>query len=107
MKFRLEIDGAERSDCTAPYRVIITEGGTLKDFIDEVLTNCKDEWGYIGIHSETSSLGKPRMEYRWGEPIDRKALAEYENKKVESIRADGGWSNMDYVVTLKGADNVD
>lgn len=102
MKFKLEINGMERSDCTAPYRVIITEGGTLKEFIDEVLTNHRGDWGYIGIRSDTSFFGDPRMEYRWGKPIDREALAKYEDREVTAMKADGGWSRMDYIVTLEG-----
>ena len=101
MKFKLEMSGAERSDCTAPYKVIITEDGTLKELIDEILTNRKNDWGYIGIYSDKSFFGDPRMEYRYGKSIGREALAAYEDKKVRMAKADGGWSNMDYVVVLE------
>lgn len=101
MKFELSLNGNMRGDCTAPYKVIITESGTLKDFIDEVLVNRKEEWGYIGIRSNSSCFGNPRMEYRHGEPIDRETLAQYENQKIKSVKADGGWTNMNYVVDLE------
>lgn len=98
MKFKLRQSGADRSDCTAPYDVIILENGTVKDFIDEVLENRQGEWGTIAIFSKESPFGSPRMEYRHGKPISRESLTEYEDKQVISIKANGGWSNMDYVI---------
>lgn len=99
MKFRLQQSGKERSDCTAPYDAVILEDGTVKDFIDEVLTNYSGEWGYIGIQQSGGTVfGDPKMEYSHGKPINREALSEYENKRIIAIRADGGWSNMNYLI---------
>jgi len=100
MNFRLSQAKEERSDCTAPYDVIIIENGTVGDFIDAVLKNRSEDWGYIGINSNESVFGKPKMEYKHGKAINREALSDFESKQVKSVTADGGWSRMDYVILL-------
>lgn len=101
MKFRLTRIGEMRGDCTATYDFQIIEDGTVKEFIDEVLANHQGEWGYIGIRSDDSCFGNPRMEYKHGQSIDREALREYEDKQIGSIAGDGGWSRMDYLIKIK------
>ena len=98
MKFQLTPMGRMRSDCTSAYAVMITEQGTVRDFIDTILRDKTNEWGYIGIASSESSFGQPRMEYAYGKSNSRDAMKEYENKQIQSIRADGGWSRMDYIL---------
>lgn len=107
--FKLEQAGAERGDCTAPYRVILDKEYTVKEFIATVLKDCSDEWGYIGIKSDLNVwFGDPNIEYRYGEITNVNSKTEMKfplEAKVLSAKADGGWSRMDYMLTVK-ADEV-
>ena len=99
MRIRMVQSGSERGDCTAPYDVIIIEGGTVNDFIDMVLSN-KEEWGYIGIKYRDTFIGEPHMEYRHGRALSN-GLKAYGGRVVTKVQADGGWSRMDYVLEVK------
>lgn len=87
--------GPTRGDCTSPYEVTMDKEYTVDEFIQEILT--RKEWGYIGIYSSNDFFGDPKCEYR-----DDKLLYslpnEYLNKRVIKVKADGGWSRMDYLL---------
>lgn len=102
MNIELKRVGRERKDATSPYDVIITSNNfiTVNDLIDYILENRKHEWGYIGIMNDSEPFfGEPCIEYRHG-----KLLSEFEknilNKTVEKVKADGGYSRMDYQILL-------
>ena len=98
MDFKLIQDGAERGDCTAPYKVIIRENGTVNDFIDAVINNHPRDWGYIGIKEKGYIFGHPNMEYSRGKTTNREALEAFKDLSIKSVTADGGWSRMDYLI---------
>lgn len=100
MNFNMIQIGNGFGDGTAPYEVAVTENGTVEDFIDAVIGNCSDEWGYIGIKADGHIFGKPNMEYRYGKTINREALKAFESLPFKNITASGGWSRMDYLIEL-------
>ena len=103
--------GPERGDCTAPYSIqFINEEYTVKTFVEAILKNTR-EWGTIGIYvpigkreTITDAIkGKPYIEYRWGEQ-EGEFPTDILDKKVIGASGDGGWSSMDYLLMLEGAE---
>lgn len=97
--FKLMQTGPERGDCTAPYDVIFDKPYTVREFVSAVLTERKDEWGTIGINNGHTFLGSPRMEYRYGAG-EYEPLKDFFDKPVKSATASGGWTAMDYLLTV-------
>lgn len=89
-------------DCTAGYRVDLDKDYTLQEFIDAVLSN-KGEWGYINVAKRDCAwYNFPGFSYRYGEITGEPNLPEkVYNYKVKSVSASGGWSRMDYIVSLE------
>ena len=101
--FNLISVGDVRSDCTAPYNVELDRVCTVREFISEVLT--KNEWGYIEIDGQSEDFtdrifGNPRCFYK-GNEVTYTFPDEWLDKTVKSVKADGGWSNMDYLITVE------
>lgn len=87
-------------DCTASYDVTLDMSYTVREFIDMILCEYSGEWGYIGIKAAGAVFGSPRCEYKQGNLIsemDESVL----DKEIESVTSSGGWSRMDYYLTLK------
>ena len=64
----------------------------VADFVGEVL-NIVGDWGYIVI--------KPyRFEYRYGKLLNN-IPSELLARRISNVEASGGWSRMDYYLTLK------
>lgn len=88
-------------DCTAGYAVSLDKPYTVREFVDEILDNAR-EWGHIGIYSEEQAWfekGDPYIEYRHGvltAPFSDEIL----EKTIIKATASGGWSLMDYSLTL-------
>ena len=91
--------GRAGSDCTAPYEVIIHGKCTVREFVECVLTHHK-EWGYIGI-SDGSIFGNPRIEYARGTITTENTLKDIKDYIVVKALASGGWSRMDYLLTIE------
>lgn len=87
------------SDCTGPYKVDISLPMTAREFIDEILTNYKSEWGYIGIYKKGEIFGYPRCEYSHGELLSL-LPEEYLDRQIEKVSGSGGWSNSDFILHL-------
>lgn len=88
-------------DCTAGYSVKMDKEYTVKEFVDEILKNA-NEWGYIGIFKEGQAWyerGTPHCEFRRSELIT-KLPDEIMDKIIVNAKASGGWSRMDYLLTL-------
>lgn len=93
-----------RGDCTAGYRVDLDKEYTLQEFIDAVLTNKKkDEWGGIKIAKRDCAWYRyPCIGYRYGKITSEPNLPEnVYGYKVKTVSASGGWTAMDYIITLE------
>ncbi len=101
MEIKLRSAGKMRGDCTAPYVVEMSEKCTVKEFVEYVLEECQKEWGYIGIFSKGHFFGNPKIEYSHGKLTTENTLKEVENKVVRRAVANGGWSNMDYILHIE------
>ena len=105
--FRFVQAGNVRSDETAPYNSSLDKDYTVQEFIDTVFSERSREWGYFGIMPKTnlrnaSLFGEPNCEYIDGRY--RKGTTPFSDeilcKKIKRVRADGGWSRMDYLIEL-------
>ena len=101
--FKLIQSGPTCGDCTAPYNVILDKEYTVEDFIKTTLLR-SDEWGYIGIFDEKSIFGNLNCEYRHGN-LKTHLPNEYLSKKVVRVMARGGWTMMNYILTVKEREN--
>ena len=99
--FRLHQIRPEGGDCTAPYDVELNGEYSVEQFIHDVLLNDR-EWGKIGIYNGQGLITDPNCEYRYGRLIS-KLPEEYLKLRVVSATAHGGWSLMDYVLTVEPA----
>ena len=89
-----------RGDECASYAVTEYKAKTVREFVNEVLQNTK-EWGYIKVVVEGISwLEYPECEYRYGNFLST-LPAEYLDKEITKVDGDGGWSRMDYYVSVK------
>ena len=79
-------------DETAGYDVILDKDYTVQTLIDEILLN-KNEWGKISID------GYDSCEYKKGELLSQLGNNTL-TKSVDKVTASGGWSRMDYFVTI-------
>ncbi|MBS9774591.1 MAG: hypothetical protein KGV59_05475 [Tenacibaculum sp.] len=82
-------------DETTGYSVELTKEYTVKKFVDEVVSN-EGEWGSIIVNNDYSSVCK----YKWGKLLSELPL-DVLDKKVVSATASGGWSRMDYLLTVE------
>ena len=92
-----------RGDCTAGYEVDLDKEYTLQEFIDAILTNKKDEWGEIKIAKRNCPWYRyPSIGYHYGNITSKPNIPEKVfGYKVKTVTADGGWTTMDYIVTLE------
>jgi hypothetical protein len=85
-------------DCTAPYKVELNRDCTFREFVDSVLT--RNEWGKISL----GPFAYPYFEYRNDGIVYGSVRGDFfdedYDRKVVSVHARGGWSRMDYTVTL-------
>lgn len=97
----------ERGDCTASYDVLLDKEYTVQELIDEILTQ-KDEWGIIGIGNEWTHFAQNCeycCKYDHGKLLSF-LPARLLDKPINKVEADGGWSLMNYCITLKGKENI-
>ena len=105
--FDLRINGGESGGPlggTAPYKVILHEKCTVREFVEYVL-DTKDEWGYIGIYNPEKGpfFGYPNIEYSHGKLKAGSIIedfGEFLDKPVVKATAEGGWSRMDYILYI-------
>ena len=94
---------AVRSDCTAGYSVRLDKPYTVRELVDEILSTQADDWGYIGIFRPGISyiFGDPNCQYRYGKLITDPLPDDVLGRTIKEVRADGGWSRMDYIIKLE------
>lgn len=103
--FDLKIAGEESGGPlggTAPYKVILLEKCTVREFVEYVLNN-KSDWGYIGIYNKERNpfFGWPNIQYSCGRLKAGSIIedfGEFLDRPVGEATADGGWSRMDYIL---------
>lgn len=103
--FGLTIAGRIGGDCTAPYDVTLCKELTLVEFIEAVVKGVdgygRSEWGCISIDDGSKYYNAPSCHYKHGEIEAENIPEEMLSRKVKSVSASGGWSNMDYRVQLE------
>ena len=94
---------AIRSDCTAGFNVRLGKPYTVGELVDEILSTRTNEWGYIGIFKPGISyiFGDPNCQYRYGKLITNPLPDDILSRTIKEVRADGGWSRMDYIIKLE------
>lgn len=90
----------EGGDCTASYDVILDKEYTVMDFIFEIVRNNKGEWGSFHIQTGEHIFDGPKIEYRCGALLYG-IPGDLCFKKIKRVWSDGGWSAMDYFITLE------
>lgn len=98
MKFIQTSD--ESRDCTCNYTVQLNGEYTVRDFIDKVLAERSNEWGKFCIFTGHQVFTYPKCEYRYGSIVSNELEDHIFDMSILSISANGGWSVMDYLITL-------
>lgn len=89
---RRELISQVRGDCTASYSISDYKAKTIGEFVDEVLAECRGEWGYF-----TDENYNRISEYRYGHLL-KEIPEEISKKRISKIYGDGGWTRMDYII---------
>ena len=97
--FTLRRTGPISSDETAPYDVVFLEKMTVGEFVDYVLT--LNEWGRISLYIPGFGSGdmQPYCQYNH-DKLKNELPEEYMDRTIASATAHGGWSLMNYTLTL-------
>lgn len=93
---------APGGDACAPYDVKFDKPHTVGEFVNEVLTTRKNEWGSFDLrHNGCGYFDRfLSVKYRYGELIGE--LPEDITKlSIIGATAYGGWSAMDYNITVE------
>lgn len=103
--FRLIQTSDTRGDCTASYDVQLDKVYTVREFFETVLTQKADEWGafYLMVRSKRLFWQNPSCEYKHGSRAGTtwaNILMRYGDRKITEVKANGGWTNMDYYIWL-------
>ena len=87
--------------CEWEYLIKFSKPMRLRDFIEELLKERSDEWGYFGIRdNHNTALGNPQWEYRYGSLITP-PKDELSNRTIKSVTGSGAWSRSDYWFELE------
>lgn len=99
LKVKFIQTGKTAGDETTPYTVSLNQECSVDEFIAWVLK--QNEWGYIGIRNPGHIFGSPKCEYRGVTIVNTEFTEEDLSRMVATVSASGGWSRMDYLLTLK------
>lgn len=96
-KMIFEQSGPSFGDATAPYNVILKDENVLVgNFIQEVLEQRPDDWGYIHIRKERV------IAYKKGKIIYQSSLLDmFHHLRIKNVKAYGDWSRMDYYIEVE------
>jgi hypothetical protein len=86
-------------DGTCGYVVELEKQYTVQEFIETILSQCTNEWGYVGIKCPPYVFGNPRLEYKYGKITTKPFNDDVLDKTIEKVTASGGWTRMDYIIT--------
>ena len=93
------------SDCTCAYSVKFFGQLTVKQLIKEILS--RKEWGYVDffLSCRKEDNNCSGVEYKYNELLHPdENFKEIQDYLVVSISAAGGWTRMDYQVSIKKPD---
>lgn len=93
-------------DCTSRYNFRLSREYSLREFLREILSSCKNEWGTIYVKNANDSspiISCPAIGYKHGEieTSSNHITCEMMDSQIENVRGCGGYSNMDYLVELR------
>lgn len=86
-------------DCCAGYEIRLEKGYTVSEFIETVLKERINEWGYISIKKKDA--GVLNCGYKYGKIISEQLPKEVLSKHINRVSASGGWTRMDYKIELR------
>jgi len=100
------IPGPVCSDCTSQYEIILHKPYTVKEFIEEWLRDCPNDWGYfqIGEVDKDGTVcyfgiayenGEIRTKYK-----DDMLNREFMNNTIKEIGGSGGWTRSDITIHI-------
>ena len=91
-------NGRTAGDETTPYIVTNYKAKTVGEFIQEVLKENPNEWGYISVGGHFyQQRAKGICEYRYGKLVSEMPK-EFLGVEIKEVLANGGWSRMDYTI---------
>ena len=97
--FRMNCCGSN-GDCTSNYNISLDKEYTVKEFIDTVLIEKKNEWGFFKILTDNNLIdGVASYEYKYGKLVGN-INEKYLNNKIIGANCSGGWSAMDYFIRI-------
>jgi len=107
-KLKFTKTGPVSGDCTAPYDVEWNADGirSVSAFVAAVLLEKRDEWGSIYlIEDERGWMHAQSIEYKYGCVVSASDsfFEKDDDRVIDTITARGGWTNMDYYVRFKSA----
>lgn len=95
--------GETMGDETTPYEVTEQKSRTVREFIEEVLKEKPQDWGYISVGKHFNQDGAIGVcEYRYGKLVTEMS-ANALDVEIKKISACGGWSRMDYTINWSGS----
>ena len=83
-------------DETVLYNVELDKEYTVDEFIKTIVSNKRD-WGKISVNINNSNS---TIEYKYGKLKSDIFTSNILNYKVKSVKSTGGWSNMNYYITI-------
>lgn len=95
-KIKLVFKCGPLGDETSLYEVMFPDGLTIKDFVEIAVLENPEEWGNF----RCSWFGPIIAEYEHGKIEYTKEFEEIKDKIVHRASSTGGWSRMDYHLTI-------
>ena len=83
-------------DATSRYDVDFPKEITVEEFINTIIKENPQEWGYFSIHWIDNRIAS----YSNGEVTLEKFFDVYKTMPVLDAQAHGGWSRMDYFLEI-------
>ena len=103
VRFEFKCTGGPYGDCTSSYDIILKKTPvTVRELIEDVVAD-EREWGEISIVSDITHWldNSCALEYRWGKVIIDNIPEVIKDKEIIQCKANGGWSAMNYWLTVK------
>ncbi len=103
VKFEFKCTGGPYGDCCSSYDIILKKKPvTVRELIEEVVAD-EREWGEIRIVRDIKDWLDQScfIEYRWGKVIKDYIPEPTKDREIVQCKAHGGWSGMDYWLTVK------